>query len=157
MKFIFLFFLLSLTAWHLHAHEGHDTPGALPTALFGGRLGAAEELGGHQEGEEHEHDDESEIFIELKLDGSTIKIFAHALDPKDPSTFTRLSPGPELTLTTLRIEQPRTKVTGDFRCVQTGDHWETSIAQVTAKRMIAYVTLRAGAESKQAKIQLERY
>lgn len=147
-----------IAATRVRAHEGHDTPGALPTAPFGGRLGAAEDDGSHEHSEsEHEHEDESEIFVEVKLVARSLKIFAHKLEEKDPSTFVRLTPGREVALKSILIEQPREKKSSTVPFTLQADHWEASIASIAAKRLMVHLTLQVGDETKKAKVQLERY
>lgn len=155
---LMLSLVVLITAARVGAHEGHDTPGALPTAPFGGRLGAAEDDESHEHQEsEHEHEGESEIFVEVKLVDRSLKIYAHKLDEKDPSTFVRLMPGREVVLRSVSIEQPREKKNSTVAFTPQTDHWEASIASIAAKRMIVHLTLQAEDETKKAKVQLERY
>lgn len=90
----------ALTGAIATAHEGHETPGALPPAPNGGRMAEA----AHAATDHHEGKPEAELFIEAKLEGTKLKLFPHALGPTDMNAFKALKPGTGLTLTELKME-----------------------------------------------------
>lgn len=135
-----------------NAHEGHDTPGALPTPPNGGKIAEASHASAHAAGEK----EEAELFLEGKLEGTMLKIFPHALDATDQSAFKTLKPGAKLTMVDLKLELPRAKKTSVLNVNAKQDYWESDIGKVTEKRILIYATVLDGSEKKTAKIQIER-
>lgn len=135
-----------------NAHEGHDTPGALPTPPNGGKIAEASHASAHAAGEK----EEAELFLEGKLEGTTLKIFAHSLDAADQSAFKTLKPGAKLTMLDLKLELPRAKKISALKANAKQDYWESDIGKVAEKRVLVYATVLDGAEKKTAKIQIER-
>ncbi len=148
-SFILLIATMGLLSSTGSAHEGHDTPGALPPPPNGGKLAEAAHEGGHAHGAK----EEAEIFVEAKLDGKKLKVFAHALEG---STFKTLSPSASLSLSEVKIEQPRSKKTTVVPVKASGNYWEADIGQVSDRRILVYASLMDGKEKKTAKIQIEK-
>ncbi len=139
---------IALTSASVHAHEGHDTPGALPPPPNGGKLAEASHSAPHAGGAE-----ETEVFLEGKVDGTKLKIYAHAL--KDNS-FETMNPSSKLVLKELKIEAPRSKKTTSLSPKTGQGFWEADIGQQKERRLLVYVTLLDGKETKTAKIQIEK-
>lgn len=135
-----------------NAHEGHDTPGALPPPPNGGKMAEA----AHAGTDHHNGKPEAELFIEAKLEGTTLKIFPHALGPTDMNAFKALRPGAGLTLTELKMELPRSKKTTVLKSSQKDGFWESEIGQVSDRRLLILATLMDGSEKKTVKIQIEK-
>jgi hypothetical protein len=143
-----LMIALCLISFNAKAHEGHDTPGALPPPPNGGKLAEAAHSVAHSGGAV-----EAEIFLEGKLEGSKLKIFAHAL--KD-SSFETLKPSANLVMKELKIEAPRAKKTTSLVAKAASGFWEAEIGQQKERRLIVHISLLDGKETKTAKIQIER-
>ena len=138
---------LSLTAY---AHEGHDTPGALPPPPNGGRLAELK----HDGDDKHAHGaGEAEVFLEGKVEGSKLRIFAHELNGK---SFKTLNPGAELKLDKLEVEAPRSKKKINASAKTNANGWEADISALKERRFVVRATLMAGNERKSATIQVEK-
>lgn len=163
---LFAFFFIAVNST---AHEGHETPGALPPPPNGGRIAEAAhaEEAGHKEhtdeekGHDHkegeaEHEEEPELFIEAKLDGTKLKIYAHSLEADNTMVFKSLTPGPKLVLMQVKVELPRSKKSFVVSGVVSGDHWEVETGKTKDKRLLVYPTIKDGLEQKTARIQIEK-
>ena len=135
-----------------NAHEGHETPGALPPPPNGGKMAEA----AHASANHHDGKPEAELFIEAKLEGTKLKLFPHALGPTDMNAFKALKPGAGLTLTELKMELPRSKKTTVLKPAQKDGFWESEIGQVSERRLMIWATVMEGPEKKTAKIQIEK-
>jgi hypothetical protein len=163
------------------AHEGHDMPGALPPPPHGGRVAQAAEIEADDhkgeedhKGEAHDHEgeakedhkgegkaahahgpDEAELFIEAKLSGDELSIYA--LELKEGSkTFKSISPSAELTIKEVEVEFPRSKRAEAPTAQVNGDHWATKVQMNKDRRFIAHVKMIQKGEEKLAKIQIEK-
>lgn len=134
------------------AHEGHESPGALPLAPNGGKIAEAAHAGADQ----HHGKGEAEIFIEAKLEGTKLKLYAHALGPADQTVFKSLKPGANLSFVEVKMELPRTKKTTILKVAAKEGFWESELGSVAERRLLILATVMDGAEKKTARIQIER-
>jgi hypothetical protein len=166
MKIIFgLIFVLALSPSSF-AHEGHDSPGALPPPPNGGRIGAAEnpvhkekEEHEHKEGEGEEHEDEkeeAELFLEAKLEGTLLKIYPHLLEPERSMVFKSLKPSANLKMEEVKIELPRSKKTYVVGFKVNDDHWEADTGKVKDRRLLIFPTVSEAGTRKTTRIQIEK-
>jgi hypothetical protein len=143
----FAFLLLSIPAL---AHEGHDSPGALPAPPNGGKVAEAEHASAHK-GEES-----IELFAEAKIQGTKISVFALGLDPKNPKVWKPIAPSSNLVLTDVKVELPRSKKTIVVPIKAEGAKWQGEVGAVKERRLIVLATFMDGAEKKVARVQLEK-
>jgi hypothetical protein len=134
-----------------YAHEGHDSPGALPAPPNGGKVAEASHSAAHEGGAE-----ERELFAEAKLQGSLLRIYALGLDAKNTKVWMPLPPSAALTLTDVKVEMPRAKKTNAVSVHATAGGWEGDIGAIKDRRIVVVATFLDGKEKKQAKIQLEK-
>lgn len=140
---------------NVYAHEGDDSPGSLPPPPNGGRIAIAEESHHAEDGKEA-HEEELELFIEGKLEGTKLKLYPHSLDPAKPMIFGKTQPSATLKLIELKIELPRSKKTYQVRYSVVGDHWEADTGEVKDRRLLLYPTVDEKGERKTARIQIEK-
>lgn len=152
MKLKLTLLAFALMAAMANAHQGHDTPGALPPPPNGGRMAEA----AHTGGDHHGGKPEAELYLEAKLEGTKLKLFPHALGPTDMNAFKALKPGAGLTLTELKMELPRSKKTTILKSSQKDGFWESEIGQLSERRLMIWATVMEGSEKKTAKIQIEK-
>lgn len=133
------------------AHEGHDSPGALPAPPHGGKISEAAHSGKHEGGAE-----EMELFVEAKLQGTTLKLYALGLDPTNTKTWKALNPSEKLSVTEAKVEMPRSKKIIPVALKAGADSWEAEIGSVKERRIFVHATFVDGKEKKQTKIQLEK-
>ncbi len=146
------------------AHEGHDTPGALPPPPHGGRVAEASHSEDHHEDHEEEgnheaHKDEKEeveLFLEAKLEGTKLKIYPLALEASRSKVFKLLKPSPTLRLSDLKIELPRSKRAFSLKVTSATDFWEAQTGDFKDKRLFVHATLLDDEGKKVAKIQVEK-
>lgn len=148
---LLLLFHFCLSAGPAYAHEGHDSPGALPPPPNGGKMAEASHAGAHAGGAE-----ERELFIEAKLQGSKVLLFAQGLSATNTKVWQALSPGPELKVIEAKIELPRAKRSLPVTLKVNGKGWEGDLSSVKEHRLIVVVDILDGKEKKTAKVQLEK-
>ncbi len=149
MKQAFLTAIVFL-ACNAGAHEG-DSPGALPAPPNGGKIAEAIIPGSTSDAE-----GVLELYLEAKIDGTKIKIYPLNRDPKNPKVFIAAKPSPQLVLSELKVEQPRSKKTATINPIASTNFWESDIGAVSDRRLIVHATIVDGKEKKVSKIQLER-
>ena len=168
MRFGFGLILLLAFSLSSSAHEGHDSPGALPPPPNGGRIGAAENPA-HKEKEAHEHEHEegegkdheeekveAELFLEAKLEGTLLKIFPHQLEPERSMVFKSLKPSANLKMEEVKIELPRSRKTYVVPFKVNDDRWEASTGVVKDRRLLIFPTVSEAGTRKTTRIQIEK-
>ena len=148
---LFLAALACLALNTAQAHEGHDSPGALPPPPNGGKVAEASHSTAHKGGAE-----ERELFAEAKLEGSKLKLFAMGLDPTNTKVWQALVPSDKLSVAEAKIEFPRAKKAVPLNLKATAMGWEADLGSIKEHRLIVNATFMDNGEKKQTKIQLEK-
>lgn len=148
--------LSGLLAFGAFAHEGHETPGALPPAPHGGKVGAAE-----CDPSMKDHSKEKyEVFLEAKVVGSVLNIYPLGLGGDSTKVFKTLKPSDTLKISELKIEFPRSKKTLNVPAKTLEDRWEVALENATERRFLVHAKVLdnhgGNSETKTAKIQVER-
>lgn len=127
------------------AHEGHDQPGAMPSAPHGGKL--KEASGGTNRGSE------SELFFEAVFEDSSLKLYPLTLT--DGSAFKALSPKKDLSNLSVEIEFPRAGKRAKLPVTSGADVLEATVNTRGAKRFLVLVSATHKGETKKTKLQVE--
>lgn len=133
------------------AHEGHDTPGALPPAPNGGRVQEAQHKKAHAPDAK-----EPELFFEAVYKDKKLSVYPLSLGPVDMSLFKAVSPKSELQGVTLKVENARSKKVETLTAKITDSAIEAAFDPKDGKRFIVYVSALHNGEAKDAKIQVEK-
>lgn len=128
------------------AHEGHDQPGALPSAPHGGKV--KEATGGTKTGPE------AELFFEAVFQEPSLKLYPLTID--DSGAFKALSPKQDLSKVSVEIEFPRAGKKTKPEVTTGSDLLETTVSTKGATRFMVILSAIHKGESKKAKIQVEK-
>lgn len=139
-----------LAAGPVRAHEGHDTPGALPPAPHGGVVQEAAHKSAHAGGAPEE-----ELFFEAVYKDKKLSLYPLALSPESTTTFKPLKPG-DLSGVEAKVEMPRAKKTEKLGLTPGPNGFEASFDAKDASRFIVHVTAMHKKEAKVAKLQIEK-
>lgn len=137
-----LFLSLTMTA---AGHEGHDQPGAMPSAPHGGKV--KESTGGTKQGSE------TELFFEAVFEEPSLKLYPLTTD--EHGAFKGLSPKKDLSNSSIEIEFPRAGNRTKTKFTHGADFLEASVATRGAKRFLVIVNATHKGESKKTKLQVE--
>jgi len=140
---------MALVCPTLRAHEGHDTPGALPPSPHGGVAAEAEHKVAHKEGAP-----EDELFFEAVYKNRKLEIYPLLLSPQNTAIFKELSPK-ELKTVEVKVEFPRTKKIENVSFALGEKAIEAKFDPKGANRFVVHVSASHKNEVKVAKVQIE--
>ncbi len=129
------------------AHEGHDQPGAMPSAPHGGKVKEAMAGGKKSEG--------SELFFEVVFEGSKLTLYPLTLPADDPSAFKGLSPAKDISNILVQVEFPRSKRIDKVAAKVGPQSIEAAVNAKGATRFLVHVSATHQGTNKKAKIQVE--
>lgn len=127
------------------AHEGHDQPAGMPSALHGGKV--KESTGGTKKGSE------AELFFEAVYEEPNLKLYPLTTD--EHGAFKALSPKKDLSNVAVEIEFPRAGKRAKTAYTQTADSFDATVATKGAHRFLVIINASHKGETKKTKVQVE--
>lgn len=144
--------LLTSLSW---AHDGHETPGALPLAPHGGVLAEADHIHAGSKHHDHSKANEEEVFFEAVNKKGLIKIYPLELEPKHHKSFKNrklsLFMKPKIYVT-----NPRSKTKFEGQLKANGDHWLLDISSLKGRRFILNLSALFKNAKYEVDIQIEK-
>ena len=148
--------LLILVSFYIFAHEGHETPGAIPPAPNGGVLNEAKHIHhGSKKGHDHHKEMKREIFFEGRFVNDGIRIYPLELGPKNFKVFTELKTS-QFKNIKFKIMDARKNKELEAKVTQDEKSWSLLVKSKRVRRFIVHIDGLLGEARYQAKAQIER-